>query len=177
MHFAVRTAGDPAGLIPAIRAAVSEVDRDVPLMKLKTQTDQIEEQTGKEHLFARLLVFFGGFALLLAAIGLHGVTAYSVARRTSEIGIRMAFGAQRGQVMWLVLRDVLLLSAIGVALGIPAALGASRLVSTMLFGVEPGDLISIGAAALVMCAVGAFAGYLPARRAARMDPLRALRYE
>jgi len=100
-----------------------------------------------------------------------------VARRTSEIGICMAFGARRGQVMWLLLRDVLLLSAIGVAVGIPAALAASRLVSTMLFGVEPGDLVSVGAAALVMCAAGAFAGYLPAWRAARMDPLRALRYE
>jgi hypothetical protein len=129
------------------------------------------------RMFTTLLVFFGGFALMLACIGLHGVTSYAVARRTSEIGVRMALGAQRRQVLWLVLRQVVVLAAIGLAVGLPVAAAASRSVRALLFGVERADPWSLAAGALAMLAVAVGSGYLPARRAARLDPLVALRRE
>ncbi len=177
MNVAIRTAIDPSGVVAAIRAAVAEVDRDVPVTDLKTQVQQIQETLGQENVFTRLLVFFGFFALLLASIGLHGMMSYSVARRTGEIGIRMALGARRPQVLWMVLRQVLALACAGLAIGIPASMAAAKLVRTMLFGIQPGDPLSLAAAALVMCAVALAAGYVPARRASRLDPLVALRYE
>ena len=160
-----------------IRAAVAGVDRDVPVTALKTQEAQIEESMANERMFTTLLVFFGGFALLLACIGLHGVTSYAVARRTSEIGVRMALGAQRPQVLWLILRDVVVLAGIGLAAGIPAAVAASRSVRSLLFGVEPADPWSVAAGAAIMFAVAVAAGFVPARRAAELDPLVALRRE
>jgi predicted permease len=177
MHVALRTAADPAGVMKAVRAAVAEVDRNIPIVDLKTQTEQIDEALGKERLFSRLLVFFGMFALLLACIGLHGLTSYAVERRTGEIGIRMALGAGRSDVLWMVLRQVVVLAGAGLAIGIPASLAATRLVRALLFGLEPGDPLALAAAALVMAAVAMLAGYIPARRASRMDPLAALRYE
>jgi predicted permease len=176
MVIAVRT--DGARDLPVrIRAAVAEVDRDVPVTDLKTEEAQIDESIGSERMFTTLLVFFGGFALMLACIGLHGVTSYAVARRTSEIGVRMALGAQRGQVLWMVLRQVIVLAAIGLAVGIPIAAAASRSVRALLFGVQPADPWSLAAGALAMLAVALGSGYLPARRAARLDPLVALRRE
>jgi predicted permease len=176
MVVALRTDG-ARDLPRRIRAAVAEVDRDVPVTGLKTQEAQIDESIGSERMFTTLLVFFGGFALMLACIGLHGVTSYAVARRTSEIGVRMALGAQRRQVLWLVLRQVVVLAAIGLAVGIPVAAAASRSVRALLFGVEPADPWSLAAGALAMLAVALGSGYLPARRAARLDPLVALRRE
>jgi predicted permease len=176
MVVAVRT--DGARDLPGrIRRAVADVDRDVPVTDLKTEEAQIDESIGSERMFTTLLVFFGGFALMLACIGLHGVTSYAVARRTSEIGVRLALGAQRGQVLWLVLRQVVVLAAIGLAVGLPVAAAASRAVRALLFGVEPADPWSLAAGALAMLAVALGAGYLPARRAARLDPLVALRRE
>lgn len=177
MNVAVRTALPPAALIDALRAAVAEVDPDVPVTELTTQAAQIDESLGTEIALSRLLVAFGLFALFLACIGLHGVTAYSVARRTSEIGVRIAFGAQLGDVVWLVLRQVVIITGSGLAVGIHAALALTPLVRSFLYGVEPADPLSLAAAAVIMAAVAGVAGFLPARRASRFDPLIALRYE
>ena len=130
-----------------------------------------------ERLLSLLGTFFGGLALLLACIGLYGVMSYAVVRRTREIGIRLAIGARPPSVMWMVLRDSVVLVLIGAALGIPAALGAGRYLRNQLFGVTPADPLAILAAIALMLAVTAAAGYMPARRASRIDPVRALRYE
>jgi len=124
-----------------------------------------------------LASFFGGLALALAAIGLYGVMSYAVVRRTREIGIRIAMGAQRNSVVWLVLRETLVLIAIGLALGIPAFLSATRYIKSELFGLAPGDPVAISGAILMLLSVAAAAGYVPARRASRVDPMIALRYE
>jgi predicted permease len=177
MTFAVRTAGDPTEMIAAIRQAAQAVDSNVPLFDLKTQSEQVDQALAQERLFARLSAFFGLLALLLACIGLYGIMSYSVARRTHEIGIRVALGAQPGNVLWLVMRETLLLVLAGVAIGVPVALAAAKVISSMLFGLTATDPVTIFIAMFLMMGVGAFAGYLPARRASRVDPIVALRYE
>jgi predicted permease len=176
MQVMVRAHAGPE-IAGRLRAAVAQVDPDVPISGMKTQADQIDETISRERVFSVLLTLFGAFALLLACIGLHGVTAYAVARRTSEIGIRMALGAQRGSVLWLVLRQVVVLTLCGLVAGVPAAIAAARSVSSLLFGVAPGDPASVAAAALILCGVALISGLLPALRASRMDPLRALKVE
>jgi ABC-type antimicrobial peptide transport system permease subunit len=176
MVFAIRSSGVP-DVPEQIRTAVREVDADVPVTGLKTQSQQIAETIGSERAFSTLLVFFGAFALLLACIGLHGITSYAVARRTSEIGIRLALGAQRTHVIWLILRQVVVLAAGGLAIGVPAAAFASRWVRSFLFGVQPTDAMSLALGAGVLFAVAVAASLLPARRAATLDPLTALRHE
>jgi predicted permease len=177
MYVVARTNGAPIAVMGALRSAASDVDRDVPISRMKTQAEQIQETLGTEIAFTRVLVAFGAFALFLACIGLHGVTAYSVARRTSEIGVRIALGAQRGDVLWLILRQVAGITAIGLAVGVPLAIWAGKGVSALLYGVKPADPLSLFAAAALMVVVAGLAGYLPARRAARLDPLAALRVE
>jgi ABC-type antimicrobial peptide transport system permease subunit len=130
-----------------------------------------------ERLVAGLSALFGALATLLAVVGLYGVMAYTVAQRTREIGIRVALGAQRGNVVWLVMKEVVLMVGIGFAIGLPAAWFSSRLVESLLYGIKPDDPLSIGAAMAVLAGIALLAGYLPAARAARVDPLRALRYE
>jgi ABC-type antimicrobial peptide transport system permease subunit len=176
MYVAVRVSGGP-DLPQRLREAVARVDADVPVTAFKTQDQQIEESIGRERAVSTLLVSFGLFALLLAAIGLHGVTAYAVARRTSEIGIRMALGAQRRDVGWLVLRQGVVLVAGGLLVGIPAAAATSRLARALLFGVDPVDPWSLAAGSAVLCGTALAGGLLPARHAMRLDPLVALRRE
>jgi ABC-type antimicrobial peptide transport system permease subunit len=177
MFVVLRASVPAAALRPAIEDAVRRVDPALPISGFKTQTEQIDETIGKERVFARLLTVFGGFALVLACIGLHGVTSYSVSRRTSELGVRLALGAQRSQVLWLVLRQVVLLAIIGLAIGLPVAWMAGSTVSAFLFGVEPTDPLTIAVSALVMFGVAVAAGAIPARRASRLHAITAMRTE
>ena len=173
----VRTASDPAGVTSGVREAVRQVDDALPMMDVSTQLEQVEKRFQEEKLFAQACTLFGGLAMLVAAIGLFGLMSYTVSRRTNEIGIRMALGAQRADVMRQVLRESMLLVAVGVAIGVAAAFGTGRFLSTMLFGLAPTDVVTIAAATLLMVAVSALAGFLPARRASRVDPMVALRYD
>jgi ABC-type lipoprotein release transport system permease subunit len=173
--FMVRTNGSAAALERPLREAVASVAPNVAAASFRTQAAQIDTTLGRERVFARLMTLFGGFALLLACIGLHGVTSYSVERRTSEIGVRIALGAQRGQVLWMIERQVLVLAVIGLVVGIPAAIAAGPLVKSLLFGLAANDPWTLAGAAAVMLAITVIAGWLPARRAAALDPLRAIR--
>jgi predicted permease len=175
--FEVRTAGNPTSAMGGIREAVRQVDPNLPLMNVSTQMEQIELRFLQEKVFARAYALFGGLALLLAAIGLFGVMSYSVSRRTNEIGVRMALGAQPADVLRLVMSESMVLVFVGIVVGVGTALAAGRLVATLLFGLSPADASTMAMAGVVMVAVSAFAGYLPARRASRVDPLVALRYE
>jgi ABC-type antimicrobial peptide transport system permease subunit len=177
MTVAVRSTLAAATLQVAIERAIHDVDPALPMTGFRTQAEQIDQTIGRERVFTRLLTVFGGFALLLACIGLHGVTSYSVARRTSEIGIRLALGAQRAQVLWLVLRQVVLVAAAGLAVGLPIAWVTGPVTSTFLFGLDARDPVTIAAAAVILVAVAVGAGLRPARRAAKMEALSALRSE
>jgi predicted permease len=173
----VRTAGDPAGTVGAIREAVRRVDANLPMQDVFTQMEQVERRLEQEKLFARAYALFGALALVVAAIGLFGLMSYSVSRRTNEIGIRMALGAQRGDVLGQVMRESLVLVAAGIIIGLAAALGTGRFLTSLLFGLEPTDPATNGLATAVLLGVAALAAYLPARRASHVDPMVALRYE
>jgi len=177
MNFLIRTAADPASVIPALREQARSVDKSLPLVGVETQEAEVDEYLGDQRSMATLLSFFAALALALAAIGLYGTMTYVVGRRTRELGIRFALGAQRGEVLRMVLRETMSLAAIGVAIGLPVGLAAARLLSSMLFGVKTTDAATISTAILVMCATALLAGYLPARRATAVNPLVALRYE
>jgi ABC-type antimicrobial peptide transport system permease subunit len=144
---------------------------------MKTMNQQLEDSLVTERLVATLSVVFGALATVLAIIGLYGVMSYTVARRSKEIGIRMAIGANSGDVVWLVMREVAMLAVAGVAVGLPAAIVLARVVRSQLYGVEPSDPMSIALATLLLCTVAMAAGYMPARRAAGYDPVRVLRTE
>ena len=175
--FEVRTAGLPGPLTAAVREAVQRVDPNLPLMDISTQAEQIERRFSQERLFARAYSVFGGLAMLLASIGLFGLASYNVAQRTKEIGIRMALGAEGSDVTRMVLRESLVLVGVGVGLGLVAVLVTGRLVASLLFELAPTDGLTIAQAVIAMVAAAALASYLPARRAARVDPLIALQYE
>jgi predicted permease len=175
--LAVRTAGDPRGMAAAVRQALQEVDPKLPVVEVTTLGEQVDASLVPERLIATISGFFGFLALLLSCVGLYGLMSYAVARRTAEIGIRMALGARPGNVLWMVLREALLLALVGVATGLPAALAATRLIESLLFGLTPADPTTVSLATLLMIAVAASASYLPARRASRVDPMVALRYE
>ncbi|MEO8368188.1 MAG: ABC transporter permease [Candidatus Solibacter sp.] len=177
MTVYARAQGDPTELFAAMRRAVNELDANVPIYGVRTMEQQLDKSLMSERLLASLSSVFGLLATLLAAIGLYGVMAYMVVRRTREIGIRMALGASRGSVVWLVMREVLLLSSIGVAIGGAGAYAATRLVQKQLFGIMPTDALTMALAAAGIATVAIVSGYLPARRATGIDPMRALRWE
>jgi predicted permease len=175
--FEIRSNGQPAQLGPVVRAAIAEIDPRLPILNVSTLSDQVNSTLKQDRMIAKLVSFFGLLALLLACIGLYAVMAHGVVRRTNEIGIRMALGAQRTNILWLILRDTLILVLIGLAIGIPLALGAAKLVSKQLFGLSPTDPFTLIFAAGILVVVAMLAGFLPARRASRVNPLIALRYE
>jgi predicted permease len=177
MNFEIRTFGEPGAVIQAARKAILALDPSIPIENSQTLSAMLDDNLRQERIIAQLSGVFGGLALLLAAIGLYGVLSYAVAQRTSEIGIRMALGAQRGWVVRMVLRETAVLIVIGLALGVPASLACARLIQSKLFGLKAADPVTLGAALGIMTAVALLAGYLPARRASRVDPLVALRHE
>lgn len=176
-RYEVRFAGAPNVIEPEIIQAIRSVDPNLTTPTMNTMTSLVDTSLAPRKVLAKLSTFFGVLALLLAAIGLYGVMSYGVARRTSEIGVRMALGAVPGSVLRMILGEVFLLVAIGIAIGIPASMLAARWVASQLFGVAPGDPVALAAAAMTLTTVALVAGFLPARRAANTDPLEALRYE
>jgi predicted permease len=177
MQVELRSAGNPLAFLPQVRRAMTEFAPGLPLLKPATQQDMFEGSLSSDRLFARLASFFGLLAVLLVATGLYGTLAFKVARRTSEIGIRMALGAQRSQVLWLVLRESLALCLAGVLVGLPAAIAGTRLLRSMLFGLQPFDMLTFIAALLAVVAVALAAGAVPARKASSVEPMIALRCE
>jgi len=173
----VRTRGEPTAVFNVLRQVVRDVDPAVPMNELRTMDEQVNLSLRTEQLLATLSGVFGGLATLLAALGLYGVMAYTVARRTREIGIRMALGANTGNVVGMVMREVLVMASFGIAIGLTAGWAATRLVKTQLFGVDAADPRTLVLAALGIATVAAASGYLPARRATRIDPVQALHWE
>jgi ABC-type antimicrobial peptide transport system permease subunit len=173
----VRTAGAPAAVAAALHRELAGVDRRLAIVGMIQLRDQVDASLLAERLVAKLSATFGLLALALAAVGLYGVVAYVTTQRTGEIGVRMALGADRREVRWLVLRDTLRLVAVGVAIGIPAALGGARLLESQLYEVAPTDPVTVFVGLVTLSIAAVLAGYLPARRAGRVDPVIALRAE
>jgi predicted permease len=176
-NLAVRVKGDPSQVAAAVRRVMTSTDRNLPIRWTTTLADEVSDSLVKERAIAQLSTFFAGLALLLSAVGLYGTISFAVARRTNEIGIRMALGAARTTVLSMVLRDALALAVIGMAVGLPLSLVASREMQTLLYGLSGFDAASAAGAVAALMIVVTIAGYLPARRAASVDPMVALRYE
>jgi predicted permease len=177
MTYALRTAGDPLLYLKTVREIVHQADSRLPLTNVKTQAAEIDQTINPEIAFAKLCTGFAILALVIACVGLYGTMSYNVARRTGEIGIRMALGAQRGAVVWMVLREVFALAAVGLAISVPTALGTSKFVKTFLFGMKPNDPRALTVAVAILLSAALLAGYVPARKASRIDPMIALRHE
>jgi putative ABC transport system permease protein len=177
VHGVVRSSLPMATLMPAIREQVAAIDPDIPIYAVKTMDDYVGESVAQPRLDSRLLGIFAGLALALAVIGIYGVMSYTVAQRTNEFGIRIALGAQAGDVRKLVLRQAMRIAGIGVAAGVIGAVVATRLLRTLLFGVQPGDPMTLAGVTLVLVACVLAACWVPAWRAMRVDPIVALRYE
>ncbi|HLW43920.1 MAG TPA: ABC transporter permease [Candidatus Acidoferrales bacterium] len=173
----VRVAGSPAGVVPAIRQAVAQAGPNLPAIQIRTMNDLVGQSLSTETMITKLAGFFGALAVLLACIGIYGIMTYAVTGRTNEIGVRMALGAQRKDVLWLVLRETLVLVLIGALIGLPAVFGAWQLIKSQLFGLSAGDPVSLILATVLMFVVAVIAAYIPSRRAMRVDPMVALRYE
>jgi len=177
VHVEIKCFGEALSLLPTVGKAIHEIDPNIPLERPMTQQAQFEESYSDHKMFARLGGFFGGLAALLVATGLYGTLSYRTNRRTSEIGMRMAFGAQRGQVLWMVMRDSLVVCAMGLGFGLPLTFLGAGLMGSMLYKVSPLDLVSLCLAMSCVALVAVAASFLPARRAAKVDPMVALRYE
>lgn len=177
LTYIIRTPMKAEAIVPSLRAAVQRIDRDLPLLDIRTQRQQIDADLEQERTFASLSSGFGLLALMLACVGIYGIMAYTVAQRTNEIGICLGLGARRGQVRGMVLREPGWLAFAGVAAGISVALGLGRLVASLLYGVKPADPLSVVGAALLLVAVAISSGWIPARRASRLEPTDALCHE
>jgi predicted permease len=177
MTFALRTDRDPLGYAAAVRQIVREADGHVPVTNIRTQAADIDQTINQEIVFARLCSAFAILALVIACVGLYATMAYAVARRTSEIGIRMALGARPSIVIWMVMREVTVLTVVGLAIGVPIAMRSSPLVASFLVDMKPTDPRALVAAVAILMASALLAGYGPARRASRVDPIVALRHE
>jgi predicted permease len=177
MTFYVRMRGETTGMPNTVRQVVQRLDPNLPIFDMKTMEAQVDESLFIERLVASLSLLFGALATVLAAVGLYGVMSYTVSRRTREIGIRMALGAARTSVLWMVLREVATMAIAGIVLGLPVAIGLSRFVQSQLYGLSPTDPLTLAVATVILGSVAMFAGYVPARRATRVDPMLALRYE
>jgi ABC-type antimicrobial peptide transport system permease subunit len=177
MTYEVQTRMKPESIAAAARAVVQSIDKDLPLIDVRTQVQQIDETIQQERIFADLTAGFGILALTLASIGIYGITAYTVAQRTNEIGIRLALGAQARQILTMVLREASWLAVIGVAVGLGASLLLTRFLASMLFGLKPNDPATLIGSAALLFAVALLAGFIPARRASRVQPMQALRHE
>ncbi|HSR50271.1 MAG TPA: ABC transporter permease [Acidobacteriota bacterium] len=175
--YELRTGVDPRSIVPSVREAARRVDPTLPLSDISTQAEEVKERFSQERTFALAYSLFGGLALLLACIGLFGLMSYSVTRRTNEMGIRLALGAQRADVIRMILRESLILVGIGLAIGLGTALAAGRVVASLLYNLAPSDPVTIIVAAVLMTLVATLAGYLPARRASRVNPITALHFE
>jgi predicted permease len=173
----VRTVAEPTALAPSIRRGIQATDGEALVGGIRTLPQVVRGQLREDRMFATLASFFAFLALALGAIGIYGIVAYRVARRTAEIGVRMALGAQKSDVLWLIMRETLVLVAAGAAVGVPAALVAARLIKSRLFALDPSDPLTIACATVVLFTAGALAGFLPARRAASLEPTQALRSE
>ena len=176
-NFEIRAAGDPAGIVQDVRKAFANLDATVPLGRIRVLTELVDSSISEDILIARLSSFFGALALLLACVGLYGVMSYTVNRRTREIGVRMALGAQRTQVLGMVLEEALKLVLIGVLVGIPVTLVVTRVFKSMLFGLSSADPVSMVLVLMLLGGISALAGLIPAMRATRVNPIVALRYE
>jgi macrolide transport system ATP-binding/permease protein len=177
MVYELRVAGNPLSYVHAVRDLVQRADQRLPLADVKSQSAWIDQEINQEITFARLCTAFAILALAIACVGLYGAMSYRVARRTGEIGIRMALGAPRSRVIWMVLREVVLLAAAGLAISVPTALAASKLVASFLFEMKPNDPLALVGSVLTLVTAAILAGYLPARNASRIDPMIALRHE
>jgi ABC-type antimicrobial peptide transport system permease subunit len=177
MIYELRTAGNPLSYVRTVRELIHEVDPRLPVSEIQTQSELIDATINREVVFARLCTGFALLALVIACVGLYGAMSYNVARRTGEIGIRMALGAPRGRVVWMVLREVLLLAATGLVISVPAALFGTKLLKSFLYETQPNDPISLTVAAVSLVVAATLAGYLPARKASCIDPMVALRHE
>src|SRR6185436_5403956 len=177
MSLVIRTSGDPLNTAAAARSEIRALDKAIPVFNVKTMNDVLATSVAPQRMSMLLLTAFAGVALLLAMIGIYGVTAYYVTQRTQEIGIRIALGAQVGDVMKLVLKNGMALAIAGVALGLAGAFAVTRLMSSLLFGVKPTDAFTFAAVSVCLLLTALLASYIPARRATKVDPLVALRYE
>jgi putative ABC transport system permease protein len=176
-YLAVRTSRDPVAMTSAIRSVIWELDRDLPVSSIRTGDELLADSVAQPRAYTVLLGVFGGVALLLATVGIYGVMSYVVKQRRREIGIRLAMGAQRGDVLKLVVRQGMTLALIGIAIGLGGAFALTRLLASLLFGVRPADLLTFAAVSAVLTGVALLACFIPARRASRVDPMVALRCE
>lgn len=177
MTYALRTDGDPLRYVSAVRGIVQAVGPTVPVTNVKTQAAEIEQTINQEIVFARLCSAFAFLALVIACVGLYGTMSYAVARRTNDIGIRVALGARRGTVVWMVLREACVLTALGLTISVPVALGTSQLVESFLFNMKPDDPGAMMTAVAILVIAALMAGYVPAWRASRISPMTAIRQD